>query len=585
MEHLQQKLDTIFPGSSRFALLEARAEQLGQFAQWHRLRYQRSSDTGHEGISLNILSFSPDQLLPLPIRFHKNGRERLMQDADLQRAIANAFWQTCWAEGALRTARGETFPVAFAVTDRLGPVALAEQHITSIEARNNGWLVGTEEIIVQRLQEKTRAGRLSLHDGQLSGDLDPEEQAFLQKYTFVDRFIGDNSRAQTGTRPLRQLVRVNASHLISRLYAGELGHFAPEGFRASLLAATNNGFFLNFPEEYRNPLTAMNDPVGLLVVDGELLQAPLVPRAAFLAGGAGKASITTVSMQHCVLQLPWERAPLEAGGTDGFAIDNEGAHGRQTVVFTPAWRAELGAGEQKTPAGEVVEVAIVFRRIVAVAGGGGMEIPASGFVLSMPARRISARAILAAIREHGAGIGIRLRAELFGMQHINTAIGAGPALLQNGQIIAQDFFTAGAGGEVFLPVRSDGEITQAGVAPTRFPHDSGRTRAPRTILGLKPDGSALLCVIDGRLHEHSLGATLREAGAIGKALGCSDVLNMDGGGSSVLQLWPESLRQTVLLPEISPGIANIPSDNGHRDRLMPVVISITEPAGERSTTA
>ncbi len=585
MEHLQQLLDKIFPGSSSFALFESRVEHLGQSVRWHRLRYQRSSDSSLEGLSLNILSFPPDHLQPLPIRFHKNGRERLMQDGDLQHAIANAFWQTCWAEGALRTTRGETFPVAFVIMDRLRPVAHSEQYPTPIEKYSNGWLVGAEEIIVRRLQKKTHAGQLSLRDGHLEGDLDPDEQAFLKKYTFVDRFIGDNSRAQTGTRPLRQLVRVNASHLISRLYAGELGHFVPENFHAPVLAATNNGFFLNFPEEYRNPFTAMNDPVGLLVVDGELLQAPLVPRAAFLADDTGKATITTVSMQHCVLQLPWEREPLKAGGTDGFAIDNEGAHGRQTVLFTPAWRAELPAGEQKTPAGEVVEVAIVFGRIVAVAEGGGMEIPASGFVLSVPARHISASTVLEAIRKHGAGIGTRLRAEFFGMQHINTAVGAGPALLQNGQIIAHDFFAAGAGGEVFLPVHSDGEITQAGVAPTRFPHDSGHTRAPRTILGLKPDGSALLCVIDGRLREHSFGATLQEAGAIGKALGCSDVLNMDGGGSSVLQLWPESLRQTTLLPGISPGIANIPSDNGHRDRLMPVVISITEPAGERSPIA
>ena len=62
-----------------------------------------------------------------------------------------------------------------------------------------------------------------------------------------------------------------------------------------------------------------------------------------------------------------------------------------------------------------------------------------------------------------------------------------------------------------------------------------KKRHPRTIMGT--DGKRVFwAVIDGRDPARSLGATMEETREIAGALGLSDAINMDGGGSSQL-IW------------------------------------------------
>ena len=62
----------------------------------------------------------------------------------------------------------------------------------------------------------------------------------------------------------------------------------------------------------------------------------------------------------------------------------------------------------------------------------------------------------------------------------------------------------------------------------------GTNLNPRTIIGIKPDGSLMLYVLDGRQPGFSEGLGLTDTAKHLVALGCSTVVNMDGGGSSVL---------------------------------------------------
>lgn len=62
----------------------------------------------------------------------------------------------------------------------------------------------------------------------------------------------------------------------------------------------------------------------------------------------------------------------------------------------------------------------------------------------------------------------------------------------------------------------------------------GTNLNPRTIVGIKPDGSLMLYVLDGRQPGFSAGLGLTDAARHLVALGCSTVVNMDGGGSSVI---------------------------------------------------
>ncbi|MFM8509502.1 MAG: phosphodiester glycosidase family protein [Betaproteobacteria bacterium] len=60
---------------------------------------------------------------------------------------------------------------------------------------------------------------------------------------------------------------------------------------------------------------------------------------------------------------------------------------------------------------------------------------------------------------------------------------------------------------------------------------------PRTAVGVSADGRWMwLLVVDGRQFEYSLGATLHDLAAWLKALGATEGINLDGGGTSALVL-------------------------------------------------
>ncbi len=60
-----------------------------------------------------------------------------------------------------------------------------------------------------------------------------------------------------------------------------------------------------------------------------------------------------------------------------------------------------------------------------------------------------------------------------------------------------------------------------------------KTRHPRTGIGVKADGTLFFIVVDGRQKSHSNGATLADFALIFRELGCTDAVNIDGGGSSI----------------------------------------------------
>ena len=77
-----------------------------------------------------------------------------------------------------------------------------------------------------------------------------------------------------------------------------------------------------------------------------------------------------------------------------------------------------------------------------------------------------------------------------------------------------------------------------------------RLRHPRTCLGIKPNGRVILLTVDGR-NDNSAGMNLFELTKIMRWLGCSDVINFDGGGSTTL--WIKDYPNN--------GVINYPTDN------------------------
>ena len=109
------------------------------------------------------------------------------------------------------------------------------------------------------------------------------------------------------------------------------------------------------------------------------------------------------------------------------------------------------------------------------------------------------------------------------------------------------FVTAVGGSNVVL---QDGFASHISVGT-----EWGDTRHPRSAVGYKPDGSIVLMMVDGRQPEISNGASLADLAYIMASIGCTNALNLDGGGSSTFVLKDADGKFNV---------ENSPSDGGLR---------------------
>ena len=126
---------------------------------------------------------------------------------------------------------------------------------------------------------------------------------------------------------------------------------------------------------------------------------------------------------------------------------------------------------------------------------------------------------------------------------VYSAIGGGPIILHDGHLCI-DYLTVkdkGNGGRyIGNPELLDDDIFGPSVRP------------PRTAIGHTADGKIVIMVVDGRDSGGSKGVSLDELARLMKGLGCVNVLNLDGGGSTVFCATPDA---TIL---------NNPSDGSER---------------------
>jgi len=85
----------------------------------------------------------------------------------------------------------------------------------------------------------------------------------------------------------------------------------------------------------------------------------------------------------------------------------------------------------------------------------------------------------------------------------------------------------------------------------------GTNLNPRTIIGIKPDGSIMLYVLDGRQSGFSSGLGLTDVAKHMVSLGCTTVVNMDGGGSSNIAVREAGQDSKAI-------VKNSPSDGSQR---------------------
>jgi hypothetical protein len=97
-----------------------------------------------------------------------------------------------------------------------------------------------------------------------------------------------------------------------------------------------------------------------------------------------------------------------------------------------------------------------------------------------------------------------------------------------------------------------------------IPDPAVQTLHPRTALGFDDTGTwLLLVVVDGRQPGFSEGVTLYELAQIFKARGCSQSINMDGGGSSIM-----------LVQEPGKDVRTVNSPSGKQPRPVPLMLGV-----------
>ena len=72
---------------------------------------------------------------------------------------------------------------------------------------------------------------------------------------------------------------------------------------------------------------------------------------------------------------------------------------------------------------------------------------------------------------------------------------------------------------------------------------------PRTAIGTCPDGTWVFVVVDGRNPLLSVGFTINELTALMQSLGCTNALNLDGGGSTTMTVATEVVNYPCSMDE------------------------------------
>jgi hypothetical protein len=276
--------------------------------------------------------------------------------------------------------------------------------------------------------------------------------------------------------------------------------------------------------------TPSGDPVGALALDGELLSEPLEGRSALILPAApGRPLIARLRFRGRVIVNGRSRELDGIDRTRGLIPGCGGRGGdvptsRPNAVVTCTDSSELvlltpryGA---RPPREGGVEAIVRDGRVARLRPPGTGPVPRDGLLLTGTG---DAADFLrnAALPRSRLDIELTLRAARKPLDIASTSavLGPGPRLLRDGQVVVRSV----AGPEGFDPPQ----------APSFF-----RTfvagRNPRTLAGVRADGTLLLATVDGRRPGWSVGMTLPEAARLMRSLGARDAINLAGNGSSTM---------------------------------------------------
>jgi len=241
-------------------------------------------------------------------------------------------------------------------------------------------------------------------------------------------------------------------------------------------AAVNGGFF-----------AAQGPPLGLLVMDGEWIKAPLYSRAVLGLTRSGTYQIANVDFDGRVEFEGLGMLPLDRLN-EGHVNDNA------VIAYTPRWGPVVVGAPDKT------RVAVSADGLVSAIYPPNTDapMPKGGFVLSGNGQRA---ATLAGIAQ---GTKAKLRLETTPRwPDLWQALGGGPVLVDGGRVAVNG-------------------------SAERFRSDVVVGCRPRSAVGLTSKGEVVLVAVE------EPGMTLRELAGVLVKLGVVRAMNLDGGGSTAM---------------------------------------------------
>ena len=319
---------------------------------------------------------------------------------------------------------------------------------------------------------------------------------------------------------------------------GRLGFVRDLVWRQRPRIAFNTAFFLLEHNDFFSFHSALGEPFGLFVQDGDILRPPLYQRATLLQRADGSWQAGLFSMKDVSIILAdgtlADGTRLGPGSPMPFTLNVPA----EVTVYTRIYgTATHGRALGRTPSAPGrVELTIIDQRVVGWKEEGGLDIPQNGFVLSF------APGVLAP--EAQARLRVTLRARPWvsyrfareEQQDIVQALQVGPLLLRGGRSVLTP--TRLAEEEFWVDRPGDNGRLQIGVVPTEYPDDVDRTRAGRVGIGVDREGRLVVVGVAGiekravHLEADSQGATLVELAELLADAGAIEAVNLDGGGST-----------------------------------------------------
>lgn len=253
----------------------------------------------------------------------------------------------------------------------------------------------------------------------------------------------------------------------------------------SALAGVNGGYF-NYTGR----------PLGLLYIEGELVSEPLYNRSAILINQDNQISFSRVD---------WNGSAVIKSINKSIKIEgiNREIDKAKVLLFNHFY------GYQMPPLKpNYYDLVVRNNKVLGVENNVGSQtpIPPDGFILRLSNAKAEIRKIISQLKETEIVLNYNFIPD-FEKNNILHAVGGGPRLLKNGEIV----------------INGQAE---------HFQDDILLGRAPRTAAALTKDNHLLLLTIDGRQSKLSVGMTLKELAQTLKKLGADDAVNLDGGGSA-----------------------------------------------------